>query len=289
MALTIPTRDLQDAILGAMGAPGEWLNQIASFDSIPGDLPVGTVKGTYLTDPTAYTVAKGETNIRGDGGASSTANFTTVQKYIPVEFYDNEVPRMTQTTFNNIKRKVVNSVMTTAGTTLIDAISDAALAQYTEIYETDTTRNNFAAGGVAATQSANLEKLEGALAYVTSVSDRPWMLAHPTAGANIRSYSKQVTQAVDAQGALVTYYNGVRMFGSKKSGTAAKWGAAAKPCVICGCNDGVAFGWQIFEMGDQLTRRSNGLLTLEVSITYSYGLIDKDNLLSAVYNSDYTP
>jgi len=287
MAITVPVKELQDAVLGAMSAPEAWLNRIADFDSIGGGLPVGTTKLTYLTDPTVNTVAKSDTANVADSGASTTANITTTQKYVPVPFYDYEWDNMTGTTFSNIAKKIAMAVLKTAGTNIIDAISDAVIAQTYEIYDTDNSRNNFASTSEAITGS-NAQVLNNAVSDVLSNSQDAWILAYKQAWGNIRSMSRNVTAAPAMDGVRTTYWDGIPLYSSRKSGTTSKWGAAAKPCVIVGCNDAIGFGWKAMNIGDEITRLGNGLLTLQVSITYSYCLVDEDNLLAEVRNYDVT-
>jgi len=291
MAIKIPTSELKGIVLGSMGAPRAWLNQVANFNSIPQGMPVGTSAVNALTDFTTYAVAKGETAIRADGGVSANTSITTVQRYVPVELYDQEIQRMDQATLDNIGAKAADAVLKAAGTTLIDAMSDLPLTQTVELgEEADTGQNNFVALSADEIHE-NCAVLSRAIAIIDANGGADWILAHKTAHGNIMAMSRLVTAAPQTVGFGADrqhFFNGTPLYSAKKSGTDAKFGASAKPCAFVGTNDGIAFAWMGLEIDPELTRRDNGLQTLQISITYSYGLVDQANLLCAIYNFDLT-
>jgi hypothetical protein len=52
-----------------------------------------------------------------------------------------------------------------------------------------------------------------------------------------------------------------------------------------GCMDAVGFAFQAFEVPNSLRRRDNGLLTLDLSFTYTYGLHDVANQMGELLNA----
>lgn len=278
MAYTPIEVNAKESVIRSLTGTASWLNAIEN--SSPGmddaEIDVGTNNITLIDALTPVTVAnKTSTAVIADKGVSHTAACTTVFKACPIKFYDHEVARLTrlgtlQSELDKLYRKAADAVHAVVSTTLIDALSDGTIS-YTETLADGNT--NFAAG-TEAKQIDNMEKFGATFGEVCADNNGnlpDWIIAQTTAFGNLIGYSQNARGAQQApSGPTQFILRGVPLW-AQGNGTAGKWGAASKACVLMGTNRSLIYRLNRVAVGDQLIfETATHLWVLPIGITYTY-------------------
>jgi hypothetical protein len=276
--LALTNFNLKELIIGAIGSSEGLLAEIAKYSTIPEGLAVGTLTGNYMTDFDVTTATKGSTSVVADAGNTTATTYTTVQTYLPVEFYDYEISSISDRMFDNIIRKATSAVLKSAEGTLADAFVAATI--------TTNTATLVSPNDNCADLSDAIPKLNGLVGQVS--------------GYNGGKLPDWIALGVDAFGRVcgasnLTYGNiswvnktplfmGIPLFPIVPT-TSSGMNGDGDPCGWVGCFDAVGFGWQAVTPGTALRRRDNGLYALDISITYTYGLHEVAKLMGELINA----
>lgn len=283
MAFTPVVTNAIDSIVRSLTGNKGWLQTISNDGGGLDDteIQVGDNQVNIIDAMVAVTVAnKTSTAVIADKGASHTASLTTVIKALPVKFFKHELNRMQRlgildSEVEKLIKLGMDGIFAEASKTIIDALSDATLGLTATLGDGQT---NFIAESEAEALQ-NLQQLGSVWGDVSGENDGDppdWIVAIPEAYGRLLSYSNNVKSqglGLSPDGKTATW-NGTKIW-AQKNGTAAKWGAASKPCLFMGNNRWITFRINAVDQptnGEIVYQNSTHLWTLPIDVTYTYSV-----------------
>lgn len=283
MANAYPVTNVKEGIIRGLDASESWLMRLenkADVDIIDAEVQVGDATVTIIDDITANANNdKTITSVVADQGVRHGASLTTINYYQPVKMLPQEMDAAVRNGTLNARAqkdsiKQVNGVLKAISAVLIDALSDGVLTK-TAALPSGFASLNFSDAGVVANQRLNMAVVGAPWGTVMADNEGnlpDWVAATPGAFGNIIGYEREASPlSFTASGKPVYLFKGVPFY--PVNGTAAKWGAVSKPCLLFGADRHIVFKLNTLAPQDAYVWDvSTGFWTLGLNITATHGV-----------------